>query len=697
MTESDDAVVVNDRYRLERRVGRGGMADVFAARDLLLNRQVAVKILFPEFAVDPNFVERFRREAQAAANLTHPNIVNVYDWGRQDGTYFIAMEYVEGRTLAEILRANHRLEADQAADIAGEVAAAMAFAHSAGLVHRDIKPANILIGSGGQVKVADFGIARALNSATESNLTQAGAVMGTAAYFSPEQAQGGQPDPRSDLYSLGIVMYEMVAGKPPFTGDNPVSIAYKQVHDAPEPLRNLVPDIPIGYEAIVAKLLAKDPAVRYADGQALRDDLWRFRSGDEVVALRGLHGRDDAPTTVTSAPSGSPTTAATRVQPATARPLPEPPGLVTTTSVAYQAPADMAQYPPGASPDAGYADTESNRTGWYALAAFVALIALIVGGVLLFQALSGDSDDGVGIILDDYTNQPLEAVTASLDELGLPYDAIAEENPLVAENFVFRTVPGGGTLVFEGTVITLFYNPTAQLVPVPTVRGLTLSEAQRVLAAAGFQVNPITEESDLPEGTVIRTDPEEGRLVPQDTVITVVVSAGISQVVIPQSVIGGTAEAARAILESPEYGLRVETRNQSDPSVPAGLVISTEPGPTTFVDRGSTVILVVSSGPAMVDVPSLEGLTETQALNRIQNAGLQPNRQTTDLPPGDAMNGRVVSQDPAAGSSVQRGSTITFVIGVAQQPTTTVAPTTTTTTTVPETTTTVAPPTTDET
>ncbi len=694
MTESDDAVVVNDRYRLERRVGRGGMADVFAARDLLLNRQVAVKILFPEFAVDPNFVERFRREAQAAANLTHPNIVNVYDWGRQDGTYFIAMEYVEGRTLGEILRANHRLDADQAADIAGEVAAAMAFAHSAGLVHRDIKPANILIGSGGQVKVADFGIARALNSATESNLTQAGAVMGTAAYFSPEQAQGGQPDPRSDLYSLGIVMYEMVAGKPPFSGDNPVSIAYKQVHDAPEPLRNLVPDIPLGYEAIVAKLLAKDPAVRYADGQALRDDLWRFRSGDEVVALRGLRGRDDAPTTVTSTPTGSPTAAATRVQPTAPRPFPEPSGLATTTSVAYQAPADMAQYPPGASPDAGYADSESNRTGWYALAAFAALIALIVGGVLLFQALSGGSDDGVGIILDDYTNQPLEAVTTSLDELGLPYDAIAEENPLVAENFVFRTVPGGGTLVFEGTVITLFYNPTAQLVPVPTVRGLTLSEAQRVLAAAGFQVNPITEESDLPEGTVIRTDPEEGRLVPQDTVITIVVSAGISQVVIPQSVIGGTADAARALLESPEYGLRVETRNQSDPSVPAGLVISTEPGPTTFVDRGSTVILVVSSGPEMVDVPSLEGLTETQALNRIQNAGLQPNRQTTDLPPGDAMNGRVVSQDPAAGSSIQRGSTITFVVGVAQQPTTTVAPTTTTAAPTTTTTTTTVPPTT---
>ena len=215
MSTNDRPAVINDRYELSKRIGRGGMADVFLGRDRLLDRQVAIKVLFPEFAIDPNFVERFRREAQAAANLSHPNIVSVYDWGKHSGTYFIAMEFVDGRTLADILRSNGHITAKQAAEIASEVAAALNFAHEAGLVHRDIKPANILIGSNGQVKVADFGIARAMNSATESNLTQAGAVMGTATYFSPEQAQGAQPDPRSDLYSLGIVMYEMVAGRPP--------------------------------------------------------------------------------------------------------------------------------------------------------------------------------------------------------------------------------------------------------------------------------------------------------------------------------------------------------------------------------------------------------------------------------------------------------------------------------------------------
>ena len=312
MNNSGEATVINDRYEIHKRIGRGGMADVFLARDLLLDRQVAVKVLFPEFAIDPNFVERFRREAQAAANLSHPNIVNVYDWGKYSGTYFITMEYVQGRTLAEILRTNRQLTAKQAAEIASEVAAALGFAHEAGLAHRDIKPANILIGSNGQVKVADFGIARAMNAPTESNLTQAGAVMGTASYFSPEQAQGAQPDPRSDLYSLGIVMYEMVAGRPPFTGENPVSIAYKQVHDPPQPLNQIVADIPRPFEAIIAKLLAKDPKLRYPSAHALRDDLRRFRNGEQVQAL-------------VSAVAGS--LARTAVAPVTA-----PPTTVTTSS-----------------------------------------------------------------------------------------------------------------------------------------------------------------------------------------------------------------------------------------------------------------------------------------------------------------------------------------------------------------------------
>ena len=226
-----DTTVFNDRYEIQTRLGRGGMADVYLARDRLLERRVAVKVLFPEFATDPSFVARFRREAQAAANLTHPNIVAVYDWGQQ-GTYFIVMEYVNGRTLADVLRTEQKLPAVRAAQVASEVAAALGFAHRNGVVHRDVKPGNILVTDNGDVKVADFGIARG-ERRHGRRLTQAGSVMGTAAYFSPEQAQGAVLDPRSDLYSLGIVMYEMVGGRPPFNGENPVSIAYKQVHEAP--------------------------------------------------------------------------------------------------------------------------------------------------------------------------------------------------------------------------------------------------------------------------------------------------------------------------------------------------------------------------------------------------------------------------------------------------------------------------------
>ncbi len=475
MTNSGEATVINDRYEIHKRIGRGGMADVFLARDLLLDRQVAVKVLFPEFAIDPNFVERFRREAQAAANLSHPNIVNVYDWGKYSGTYFITMEYVQGRTLAEILRTNRQLTAKQAAEIASEVAAALGFAHEAGLAHRDIKPANILIGSNGQVKVADFGIARAMNAPTESNLTQAGAVMGTASYFSPEQAQGAQPDPRSDLYSLGIVMYEMVAGRPPFTGENPVSIAYKQVHDPPQPLNQIVADIPRPFEAIIAKLLAKDPKLRYPSAHALRDDLRRFRNGEQVQALVSAVAGSQARTAV--APVAAPPTTVTASSAPTRVVGPSGMPMAAAAMAPTTAQSNMAGYPPGASPAARYYEDGHSRTGWYALAAFVALIALVAGGVLLFQALNKDDSETVGITLDDYTNQRLDNVTAALRALDLAYESIAEDNPVVAEDFVHRTDPPAGTLVTAGTVIKLYYRPTPDLV--------AGSQRRRTVAAGG--------------------------------------------------------------------------------------------------------------------------------------------------------------------------------------------------------------------
>ena len=692
MTNNGQATVINDRYEIHKRIGRGGMADVFSARDLLLDRQVAVKVLFPEFATDANFVERFRREAQSAASLSHPNIVNVYDWGKHEGTYFIVMEEVQGRTLAEILSTHGQLTSKQAAEIASEVAAALGFAHDNHVAHRDIKPANILIGTNGQVKVADFGIARALNAPTEANLTQVGSVMGTATYFSPEQAQGAQPDPRSDLYSLGIVMYEMVAGKPPFTGENPVSIAYKQVHDSPQPLVQIVADVPRSFEAIVAKLLAKDPKLRYPSGTALRDDLRRFRNDEPVQALSAVQGAQNRAATVAGATVAGAMGGATTVNPTTA-----PTGMMPGTAQSTNVPSTgmmEAGYPTGASADALYYDTNGSRTGWYALGAFVALILLVIGGVLLFQALSNDDGGGEAeqFVLDNYTGKPLPEVTADLTAKNIRFTTTAEENNLVPPNFVHRTDPIAGTLLLQDQSVEIVYNPDTQLVPIPNVVALSLEEARTRLAAEGFVVGEVTteEREDLARDSVISSDPPAGTPLLQGSEVSLVVAAPPSSVQVPGEVIGVTEIDARAVLEAPPYEFEVTTDVRSSPTVPANTVMEIRPGPGELVEKGSPVLIIVSTGPEDVRVPVVVGRTEAQARNTLTEIGLIPVVQYQDGNFGAAEDGRVISQSLPVGSKVKPGTEVNVVVARNTTPATTTPPSTSTTTTAPATTT--APP-----
>ncbi|NBS31084.1 MAG: serine/threonine-protein kinase, partial [Actinobacteria bacterium] len=419
----------------------------------------------------------------------------------------------------DICRNGRQLDPTQAAEIASEVAAALGFAHDAGLAHRDIKPANILIGSSGTVKVADFGIARAMNAPVEQNLTQTGSVMGTASYFSPEQAQGGQPDPRSDLYSLGIVIYEMLAGRTPFSGENAVAIAYKQVHDTATPLAEINAAVPRPLEAIVEHLMAKQPDDRYQ----------------------------------------------------TARECPSIPGNPKIESE-HIGPDDMSKYPPGSSADATYYEDIPPRTGWYALAAFVALVALVIGGVVLYGQLSSNETTATTRVLDDFTGQRLSAVTAALDELGLEYRAIAEETQGVAEEFVFRTDPAAGTVVVEGTTIVLYYNPTEALQSVPNVAGFTLDEARRQLVSRGFSTSETTEVSEVAVGLVIRTDPPAGSRIRQDEGIVIYVSGGPDEVSVPAIVLNQNEEAAIEFLTN-TTGLSVTVERIVDPVVPEGTVI----------------------------------------------------------------------------------------------------------------------------
>ena len=666
MTEGRDATVINDRYEVRRRVGRGGMADVFLARDLLLNRAIAVKVLFPEFAVDPKFVERFRREAQSAASLSHPNIVNVYDWGKFEGTYFIAMEFVEGRTLADVLKGGRRLNARQASEIASEVAAALGFAHEAGIAHRDIKPANILIGSNGVVKVADFGIARLMNGPAEANLTQAGSVMGTATYFSPEQAQGAQPDPRSDLYSLGIVMYEMVAGQVPFSGENAVAIAYKQVHDEAVPLTDLAADLPRAFADIVGRLMRKDPAARYPDARSLRDDLRRFRLEQPLSSVSSTPTtQETAQPMIDDGDSG--TFPVSESESSTdSIPTVVGPSIAGAPRAVIQEPerAGMERLPPGASAEARYFDDSPPRTGWYALAAFTALVLLSIGAFLLFQQVRDESSSSPTRTLGDLTGQRLSTVTAALDELGLDYRPVPEPNDLVAEEFVHRTDPVAGTIVVEGTTIILYYNPTEALQAIPNVAGFTLDEARRQLMTRGFQVSDTTEVSDTAPGLVIRTEPAAGQMVSQNTPLLIIVSGGLDQVSVPATIINDTELIARETLESEAFGLRVAVQYLPDEVVPAGIVIRSEPSPNTLVTRGSEVTLFVSAGPGRTTVPVLIGLGQQQAEDLLLERDLDWDLRELEIEdPSDPRIDVVFEQSLTAGDEVNKGTVITFVIG----------------------------------
>jgi eukaryotic-like serine/threonine-protein kinase len=619
--------VYTNRYEIVRHLAQGGMAEVYLARDQLLDRRVALKVLFPEFARDPAFVQRFRREAQAAANLNHPNVVAVFDWGEEDGTYFIVMEYVEGRSLREAIQADGPLYPNLAADLASDIAGALGFAHRNGVIHRDVKPGNILLTPQGQVKVTDFGIARAAGAS--EGLTQTGSVMGTATYFSPEQAQGLPVDARSDVYSLGVVLYEMVCAVPPFAGESPISVAYKHVREQPVRPSVVNPDVPRGLEDIVLTALAKSPEDRYPSADDLRADLARFRRGEAPEAV--------AATIVQAIPvTGSePTTVTPRV----------PPRPVDRTTVG---PVVTPGLPP-----------PRRRSAAPFILALVALLAVLAGlGYLLAKQLQSGGGGKV-ITLRDFVGMPFDNAKLLLEDDGLKADENLEINDSVPEGQVFAQDPPKGTRVHSGDTVRLTVSQGKGKVSIPDVAGQSLDDAQSQLQDVGVEVRVSQEASDsVAQGKVIRTDPPAHTEVEKGSTVKVFVSTGVALVQIPD-VTGQSAVDASNKLGA--AGLVAKQVSEPSDTVEAGTVIRTNPPANTSVGKGSEVQLVVSSGKEQVTVPDVVGMSQADAKAALEAKGFVVD--ITYINSDASRNGKVITQSPSADTKAAKGSTVRITVG----------------------------------
>jgi beta-lactam-binding protein with PASTA domain/tRNA A-37 threonylcarbamoyl transferase component Bud32 len=640
------------RYRLRGSIGRGGMADVQRAHDEQLDREVAVKILHARYADDPNFLLRFRREAQSAASLNHPNIVSVYDAGETDGRPFIVMELVRGRSLRDLTRSD-RITAGRATEIVGDSALALNYAHEHGLIHRDIKPGNIIVSTDGEVKVTDFGIARAVNAET---ITETAAVFGTAAYVSPEQAQGDTVDRRTDVYSLGCVLYELLAGRQPFHADSPVALAYQHVSATPEPPSALSDESTSELDAITFKAMAKDPADRYQTARELNADLERARAGVPITAplvgaLAATQAADrwNEQTVVSSAAAGAP-------------------------------PVEDEEY----YYDEEYDEEPRRRTGWW-IAAVLLLLALLIGGWWLFTNLVGgqvdtaELPDVVGMQQDEaievlggqgFTDVTIETVERS----GVDEGEVVAQDP----------TPGDEPLPVD-TPVTLTVNSGAPPVQVPDVSGRDRNGARRELEAVNLLVGNVTRENSetVRQGRVIRTQPAAGSQVAEETEVDLVISSGSTQAEVPNVVDRQQADAEQALNDAcepqPCFGAFV-TQEFSD-SVDQGRVIRQSPEGGQRARKGSDVTLVISLGPEEVEpppepeptttvVPDVVGMDLDEATQALTTAGLQIDEPPDEEFSADFPQGQIIDIDPPAGDEVEEQTLVKLTVSLGPDPAT---------------------------
>jgi eukaryotic-like serine/threonine-protein kinase len=590
------------------------MAEVWCADDTQLDRNVALKILHPRFAQDLEFVERFRREASAAAGLQHPNVVNVFDRGEFDGTYYIAMEYVEGASLRDLI--SRGMSVSAAVAVTRQILAAAKFAHSHGVIHRDLKPGNVLVDKQGRVTVTDFGIAKA----GVSEITQTGSVMGTAQYLSPEQAQGLEVTGASDLYSVGVVLYETLTGRVPFEADSAVAVALKQVSEVPKRPSEINPEVSLALDAVVMKALAKDPANR-------------FRSADEFsAALDAAEANPSQPpvdTAVFVAPPGDPST---EVRGAPVEPPPEPPALMDEDR-----------------------DRRRRRWRWAVLGVLLAALAALAVWALF---LAPGQQTVPAVIGED-----VEAATLTLEEAGFEVEVTEFSHPK-RPGTVIEQDPRPGERAREGSTVLLSVSGGPGTARVPSVVNLPERRAVAKLDQSGFRVEPEQRFSDqIAAGRAIGTEPEQGTKLEQDSVVTLLVSKGSNLVEVP-SVLGQQQSIAESQLRSAGLLPNVDTESSDEPE---GTVIAQDPGAGSTLKRGSEVTIVVSTGAQLITVPSVVGQSKQAARATLRAQELKVAVEKREVT-SERDDGVVVSQSPSAGTRVSAGDTVTLVVGRLTEP-----------------------------
>jgi serine/threonine-protein kinase len=625
--------MVDGRYRVVSRLGSGGMADVFLAEDQQLGRKVALKLLYHRFAQDPDFVERFRREAQAAAGLQHPNVVSVYDRGTFDDTYYIAMEYLPGRSLKQLIRDEAPLDPLRAIDITIQILKAARFAHRRGVIHRDLKPHNVIVDDSGHAKVTDFGIARA----GASDMTETGSIMGTAQYLSPEQAQGHPVNAGSDLYSIGVVLYEMLTGRVPFEADSAVSIALKHVSEAPPPPSSINPNIPPELEQTVLWVLNKNASDRPADADQLITVLEHCR---EAITSAGAGQHTASMAAVAAAGAAAGVGAAIGG-----------PGLA-----AYQQAQSQATNGSGEMSAVRPPEDDEGR-GW-ALWGWVALVVLLIAGA---AAAAYFLTRPKQVLVPKVIGEQISTARATVEQAKFQVSTVPVVNRKPT-GIVVSESPAAGSKADKGSTVTLSVSSGPGNVSVPSVQGLTEAQATKSLKKSGLKVGNVVQQSStrFAAGQVTGTNPGTARSVPHGTGVTLFVSTGQPQKNVP-NVVGETQTQATEDLTRAGFDVQQRTQSTSTQS-DVGNVISQSPSGHTNAPSGSQVTITVATAPATTTVPRVIGDPADGAVSALDAAGFKVTQITQSVTNPDK-NGTVVAQSPGGNSTAKKGTTVTITVG----------------------------------